>query len=154
MPEKRHVPDFYLTDFDLTTMNATGRPRYFLQAADMRHYADDDTSTLIRPSLTVYREAAVPWRVRSDQAQVTAGGESVLLQDDVRIQRMSTMPRDTMEIRTAWLRVIPAEQYAETDQSVTIESEMGVTRAIGMRADLKRRQLELLHQVRGDYAGR
>ena len=26
--EKRHVADFYLTDFDLITMNAAGRPRY------------------------------------------------------------------------------------------------------------------------------
>ena len=24
VPEKRHIPEFYLTDFDLTTMNAAG----------------------------------------------------------------------------------------------------------------------------------
>ena len=56
-PEKRHIPDFYLSNFDLTTMNAAGQPRYYLQAAAMRHYADDDTSQLQMPSLTVYRPA-------------------------------------------------------------------------------------------------
>lgn len=151
-PEKRHIPDFYLADFDLTTMNAAGRPRYYLQAAGMQHYADDDTSQLTMPTLTVYRPAAPPWRVRSDLAQVAAGGQAVLLQDDVRVQRVTTLRRDAMEISTSVLRVVPAEEYAESDQPVTIVSDLGVTRAIGMHADLKRQQLQLLDQVRSDYA--
>jgi len=150
-PEKRHIPDFYLGDFDLTTMNAAGRPRYYLQAAGMQHYADDDTSQLSMPSLTIYRLGAPPWRVRSERAQVAAGGESVLLRDDVRIRRLAAERRDAMEISTSWLRVVPAKQYADTDQPVVIETDLGVTRAVGMYADLKHRQLHLLDQVRGDY---
>ena len=151
-PEKRHIPDFYLADFDLTTMNAAGRPRYNLQGKWMQHYADDDTSQLTMPDLTVYRPAAPPWRVRADQAQVTAGGESVLLQDDVKLRRVTTERRETLEIDTSTLRVVPAKEYAETDQPVTIVTDLGITRAIGMRADLKQRRLRLLAQVRGDYA--
>jgi lipopolysaccharide export system protein LptC len=153
-PEKRHTPDFYLADFDLTTMNAAGRPRYYLQAEWMQHYADDDTSQLTMPSLTMYRPAAAPWRVRSDHGQVAAGGESVLLRDDVKVQRITAAKRDALEIDTSTLRVVPAKEYAETDQPVTIVTELGVTRAIGMQADLKQRQLRLLAQVRGDYARR
>jgi lipopolysaccharide export system protein LptC len=151
-PEKRHIPDFYLADFDLTTMNAAGRPRYNLQAKWMQHYADDDTSQLTMPDMTVYRPAAPPWRVRADQAQVTAGGESVLLQDDVKLRRVTTERRETLEIDTSTLRVVPAKEYAETDQPVTIVTDLGITRAIGMRADLKQRRLRLLAEVRGDYA--
>lgn len=151
-PEKRHVRDFYLADFDLTTMNAAGKPRYYLQATGMQHYADDDTAQLTMPRLTIYRPAAAPWLVRSAQAHVAAGGQSVLLQDDVMVRRMTTDKRDTLEISTSALRVVPAKEYAETDQPVTIVTDLGVTRAIGMQADLKQQHLQLLAQVRGDYA--
>jgi lipopolysaccharide export system protein LptC len=151
-PEKRHIADFFLMDFDLTTMNAAGRPRYDLQADWMQHYSDDDTSQLTMPRLTVYRPAAPPWRVRADQAQVAAGGESVLLRDDVKVRRMAKDRRDALELTTSVLRVMPDKEYAETDQPVTVVTDLGVTRAIGMEADLKRRRLQLLAQVRGDYA--
>ena len=151
-PEKRHVPDFYLSDFDLTTMNAAGHPRYYLQAKGLQHYADDDASQLQMPRLTVYRPAAPAWLLSSDQAQVAAGGQSVLLQDNVKVQRLATNKRDTLELTTSALRVVPAKQYAETDQAVTIVTDLGITRAIGMQADLQQRRLQLLAQVRGDYA--
>lgn len=153
-PESRHVPDFYLTDFDLTTMNAAGRPRYYLQAKWMQHYADDDTSQLLMPVLTVYRPGQPSWRVSAKRADVTTGGESLLLQDDVKMWRMTAEKRDALEVDTSMLKVIPAKQYAETDRPVTITADLGVTQAIGMRADLKQRYFQLLHQVRGVYADR
>ncbi len=151
-PKKRHIADFYLTDFDLTTMDAAGFPRYDLQAKLMRHYADDDTSQLSMPDMTVYRAGSPPWRVRAGRAEVAAGGESVLLRDDVKAWRVTTERRQALEIDTPTLRVEPAKDYAETDQPVTIVTDLGTTRAVGLRADLKQRQLNLLSQVRGDYA--
>ena len=151
-PEKRHVADFYLTDFDLITMNAAGRPRYQLQGRDMQHYADDDTARVAMPQLTIYRQGAVPWLVRAEQAEVAAGGETVFLQDQVMMERLTANKGEKLEIHTPALRVVPAKEYAETDRTVTIVSDLGVTRAVGMQADLKQRHLELLAQVRVDYA--
>lgn len=151
-PEKRHIFDYYLDDFDLTTMNAAGRPRYYLQAQGMSHYADDDISELAQPQLTVYRDKAAPWVIRSREARVAAGGESVLLQGDVKVERPTQDRRGRLEIDTSALRVVPAKEYAETDQPVLIVTDFGETRAIGMQADLKQQQLQLLAQVRGDYA--
>lgn len=151
-PEKRHIPDFYLADFDLTTMNVAGRPRYQLQGQGMNHYADDDTSEVKLPQLTMYRQGSAPWFVRAEQAQVTAGGETVLLQGEVKLDRLMEDKGGKLEIHTPALRVVPAKEYAETDQPVAIVTDFGVTRAIGMRADLKQEQLQLLAQVRGEYA--
>ena len=151
-PEKRHIADYYVADFDLTSMNATGHPRYRLQGRDMNHYADDDTSHVIQPQLTMYRQDVAPWFVRAEQAQVTTGGESVLLQDQVKVERLTDIPRDKLEIQTSLLTVLPAKEYAETDQPVTIVTDFGVTHAVGMKADLKQERLQLLAQVRGEYA--
>ena len=68
------------------------------------------------------------------------------------MQRLATDRRDTLELTTSELRVVPAKQYAETDQAVTVVTDLGITRAIGMQADLQQRRLQLLAQVRGDYA--
>jgi lipopolysaccharide export system protein LptC len=118
----------------------------------MSHYADDDTSRMAVPQLTIYRQGAAPWFVRSRQAQVAAGGESVLLQDEVKVERLMEDQRGKLEIDTSALRVVPAKEYAETDQPVTIVTGLGMTQAIGMQADLKQQYLQLLAQVRGDYA--
>ncbi len=149
--EKRHVADFRLTDFDLVTMNAAGRPRYQLQGKTMIHYADDDTAQVAVPELTVYRQGAPSWFVRAEQADVAAGGEKVFLQDRVKVERLTADKRERLEIYTPALSVVPAKDYAETDQPVTIVTDLGVTRAVGMQADLKQEHLELLAQVRGEY---
>jgi lipopolysaccharide export system protein LptC len=151
-PEKRHIADYDLTDFDLTTMNAAGRPRYYLKARSLRHYADDDTAEVSLPQLTIFRQGASPWFVRAEQALVTAGAETVFLQDQVKMERLTEDKGDKLEILTPALKVVPAKQYAETDQPVTIVTALGVTRAVGMHADLKEKHLELLAQVRGEYA--
>ena len=151
-PEKRHIIDYFLSNFDLTTMNAEGRPRYYLQADWMQHYKDDDTSQLTKPRLTIFRPSASRWFVSSNRAVVAAGGESVLLQDDVKLQRLPDNGRNILEIDTSSLRVLPDKEFAETDQPVAIVNYLGITRAVGMQADLKRQRLILQAQVRGVYA--
>lgn len=147
--KKHHVADFHLADFDMVAMNAAGRPRYHLQGRALSHYADDDTAQITVPQLTVYRRGAVPWAARAEQAQVAAGGETVWLRERVKVARLS---EDQLEIHTSSLRVEPSKEYAETDQPVTIVTALGVTRGVGMEADLKRERLALLAQVRGEYA--
>ena len=72
----------------------------------------------------------------------------------MKVERPAQDRRGRLEIDTASLRVVPAKEYAETDQPVVIVTDFGVTRAIGMQADLKQQQLQLLAQVRGEYAKR
>jgi len=74
------------------------------------------------------------------------------LRDQVKVERLTEGKDDTLEIHTEALKVVPAEEYAETDQPVTIVTALGVTQAVGMQANLKQQQLELLAQVRGEYA--
>ena len=146
-----HVTDYCLYDFQLTAMNAEGRPRYHLEAASLRHYADDDTSQLTAPRLKVFRRGAAPWWVQSQQAAVAPAGVSVLLEDKVEARRLTTVPGDKLELYTSVLKVIPDRQYAETAAPVTLVSAQGVTRGVGLEADFKGQQYRLLDQVRGDY---
>lgn len=152
--ETRHIPDFFLSEFDLTSMDPAGAPRYRLLAQGMTHYADDDTADVTAPRMTVFRAGSAPWLASAGRGWVAAGGETVKLMDDVVIERPADAAAQRLEIRSDELRVWPGAEYAETEHPVTLLSAMGVTRAVGMRADFKHDVVELHAQVRGEYAAR
>lgn len=152
MAETRHIPDFFLTEFDLTSMDITGAPRYRLQAQTMTHYVDDDTADMTLPRMTLFRADAAPWQASAGQGWVASQGEMVRLREDVVIERPASAAAQRLEIRTDEMRVWPAKEYAETERPVALRSDLGVTRAVGMHADFKHDVVELRAEVRGEYA--
>ncbi len=152
--ETRHIPDFFLSEFDLTSMDVAGAPRYRLQAQGMTHYSDDDTADITAPRMTVFRAGSAPWLASAGRGWVAAGGETVKLMDAVLIERPTRGTDQGLEIRSEELRVWPAAEFAETEHPVTLQNTLGVTRAVGMRADFKDDVVELQAQVRGEYAAR
>ncbi|MEK7321454.1 MAG: LPS export ABC transporter periplasmic protein LptC [Pseudomonadota bacterium] len=150
--EARHIPDFFLTEFDLTSMDIAGAPRYRLQAQAMTHYADDDTADIALPRMTVFRGNASPWQARAGQGWVAGEGEMVKLMEDVVIERPASAAAQGLEIRSDEMRVWPAREYAETERPVFLRSALGVTRAVGLHADFKHDVVELRAEVRGEYA--
>lgn len=152
-PEARHVPDFFLNDFELTSMDRGGLPRYHLQAQRMVHYGDTDTGDITAPHVTLFQRAAPSWHGRSAQGWIAAGGEFVILKDDVLIERpgkSKTAP--PLQIRSDEMRVWPQREFAETERPVIIHDALGVTHAVGLGADFKQNVLELRTRVRGEYA--
>lgn len=150
-PKARHIPDFFLTEFELTSMDRGGAPRYRLHALGMTHYVDNDTAELVVPHMTMFRDGAPPWEGRSATGWVAGGGEMVGLSGDVVIERPGAAAAPGIEIRTDEMEVWPEREYAETDRPVTLRDALGVTQAVGMRADFGRHVLELHAEVRGVY---
>lgn len=153
-----HRVDYSMSDFEVTVMDEAGRPRHQLDALAMRHYGDDDSAELEQPSLLLHRTladgTAERWRLQSERAQLHQGGERVLLEGRVVMQRLDPAGRVTLELETRDLRVEPRLQRAESDAAVEIREGRGTTRAKGLKIDLKAGQIELLAAVRGDYVGK
>jgi len=150
--ETRHIPDFFLNDFELTSMDRAGAPRYRLHAGAMTHYANDDTADVTAPQMTLFRGGAAPWLAHSARGWVAAGGEMVRLNGDVVITRPVTGGAPGLEVSTDELEVWPDREYAETARPVTLRDALGVTEAVGLHADFKQDRFELPAQVRGIYA--
>ncbi len=151
-PQARHAPDFFLHEFNLTLMDADGVPRHRLVATHMLHYDDDDTSELEAPRLTVWRPQRAPWDISAERGWVSAGGDTVLLQEAVHMQRRAERGETTLDVRTRDLTVYPRREQAVTESPVIINDPRGVIKAVGMRADLHEGRLELLAEVQGTYA--
>ena len=143
-------PDAYLRNFIITTMSEFGQPRYRLEAIYMEHFPQDDTSELVKPLLTVFRPDELPWYVKSERGVLKPLEDRVLLLGDVQMEYLDDKGQ-SLRVLTKDLIIHPDQQYAETDQPVTIIDQHGITRAVGLRAFLETGRLSLLAEVRGEY---
>ena len=148
---ERHDPDWYMRDFTQRTMGMEGDLVRKLTADSMVHYPDDDSTELVRPRLELYNNGPRPWHVVADRGWVSGGNEVILLYGEVEIWRLQDDGEREVEVLTTDLRILPDEQYAETDNAATIRTRTTTTRAVGMRASFGVSRLELLERVTSRY---
>ena len=146
-----HEPDYYIEDMIRNTLDETGALKNVLYADLVTHYPDDDSTELEKPRMEIYNGSSDPWYVIAESGWVSSGSEVVLLHGEVEIWRLNDAGEREFEVLTSELRVLPAEQYAETDHPATITSETTITKTIGMRANFAHDRLELLKQVRSRH---
>ncbi|MEX2480616.1 MAG: LPS export ABC transporter periplasmic protein LptC [Gammaproteobacteria bacterium] len=149
-----HEPDYYLEDMVRRTTGPTGELSHILTATRAVHYPDDDSTELASPHLEIYNGAAEPWHVIAERGWISSGNDVVLLHGEVEIWRYDADGERSYQVLTTELRVLPREQYAETDNPTIIVSPSTITHAVGMRANLGHDRLELINRVRSRYEGK
>lgn len=134
--------DLYAEQVHGTKYDETGRVVQRLQTVSMKHYIPSNQTRMITPIVESTGRDGKTWD--TDAAEGTLiGDDEIRLQGDVTIR-----DRDrTMQLRTETLRYFPDRGEAATEVAVTLRKQNDTTRAIGMRADLNRNRVELLHQV-------
>lgn len=148
----RHEPDYIVDNLSAMRMGETGMPRYTLSAAKMTHYPDDDTTVLTTPKFVSQRTAEPPVTITASQAVVSANGEDVYFQDDVRVTRAPGQgTTGELVVRTDFLHVIPDLHIARTDRAVTITDAATTVTAVGLELNSETRVIKLLSRVRGIY---
>lgn len=144
-------PDYYLTDFVLTEMDESGQPAHTLVADNLYHYPGNETATLAQPRFALYENNNKVWDVSAAEGLVSERDRMIHLTGEVVVRHLGDDGGPDLAIHTDELYVWPDEERAETQRPVRIEHDSGVTKAIGMRADLALKRLRLLDQVRGRY---
>lgn len=128
-------PDSIVEGLEAVTLNAAGEPERRLVAERLRHYADDGSSELDRPLLHVYRDDGPQWRVHARSAWINAGGDEILLQEDVVLEQDASAAGPALELRSSELLVLPELEYAETSRFAEVERGADwLTGTDGMRA--------------------
>ena len=149
--KQRHTPDYFMDDFEITSMNEKGEPRSVLVSNKLIHYADDGSTELNAPVMTLYNDIGKPWIVKALRGWVSADHDLILLSGKVTIDRASGPNNRPVKLFTERLRIHPDSDFAETDQPVTMVSNKRRTSATGMRAYVRDGQLQLLKNVRVSY---
>ena len=145
--------DYYLRGLHTRIMGPQGRLIRELEAEEVRHFPDDDTTELLRPRLTVHPDQPPPWVVVAENGWVSPDASLVLLNGEVRITREEGARNRPLRIDTRNLRVQPLQDYAETDERVRVRSRKDRIDAVGMQAWLRPpARLKFLADVKGYYA--
>ena len=141
------APDYYLENFKTTVMREDGTPRNTLHAIYMAHYPDNDTSELLKPTMQLFRIGNRPYVVSSDKGWITSDNEVILLKGSVQMTESDESGKLTLQVNTESARVLPNQNYAETDDYATIISNRTTITGTGMRAYFNDGRLEVLNNV-------
>src|SRR5579883_3271710 len=145
------LPDAYMENVVAVTMDTEGNPKMKIVTPKMVHYAENDTTELTSPELTIYRQSPEPWHVTSHYAKATQGTDVVDFWDNVVIVHTADKSDPTTVVKTSALTVYPNKNTAETKEYITMEQPHLQVNAVGMQADMNTGDIKLLSQTRGEY---
>jgi lipopolysaccharide export system protein LptC len=151
-PAGERRPDYTVDNFTAVQMDELGEPYRRLTAIELRHFADDDSSELTSPSLTLFVESGPPWLVRSETAWISGDRNLIRLDGEVLIDREAGETTRPVHLKTRELLLKRKEDYAVTDQPVRITSGLDWTTSdAGAEIWLEKKlRVKLLGRVRGE----
>lgn len=144
-------PDAYMENVNATILNKEGLPSMKIESPKMIHYADNDTTRISQPHITVYRQSPEPWYINSDFARATQGVDQILFWSNVVIHHAKDIDNPTTTMTTTSLTVFPNRQLASTDEAITVTQPDATVHAIGMLANMNDGTVKLLSNARGEY---
>jgi len=167
----RHDPDYYAENLVTYSMDKTGNIYFQLKVKHIEHYPDDDSLTLLKPEITIYKDQQAQWTISSENGVVSANGDEVVLSNSViAIQSMihsttkSTRHSTTgntnndankqargLILTTEKLVIKPTLKFAETELDVRLQDANGSTLATGLKVDMENNIIQLLSNVKGSY---
>jgi lipopolysaccharide export system protein LptC len=150
-PMVSNVPDAYMEEVTAVVLDKEGNPKIKIETPKMIHFIKDDTTRLLSPHLTLYRDTPEPWYITSHYASASQGIESVNFWEEVQVQHAADQNSPTTTIKTATLTVYPNKHTAETNDLITMIQPNLTVNAIGMFADMNTGDIKLLSQARGEY---
>jgi lipopolysaccharide export system protein LptC len=141
-------PDLHMRDALITQFTARGTMKYQLASRRIRHFESDELTRLTAPNLSLYSTSQPPWQVSSDHGYIRQSRaqrpptEVVFLRENVQLKQEYDDGRH-IRLNSPALYLYPDRQYAETDQDVIIETNVGRTKAVGLEGDLQSGLLNL-----------
>lgn len=143
-------PDIYGHGVTFTQLRDDGSLQYQLTASAIRQFQDNNLTSMVSPSLKLHNPQQPPWDIRSNHGYIRGaetGGENkeevVYLREEVLLEQ-NDPERGFITMRSEAMYFYPDRQYAETDQGVMIDTQVGRTRAAGMQAYLDTGLLKLM----------
>jgi len=117
--QKRHDPDYIISQIDVRHFNASGGLKQSLLAETMTHYPDDDSTQIAKPQLTYYLENNTT-QLLSNTAQVSHDNKQVFLRGEVKLIKPPQNGLLATVLHTETLTVFPDDDIAQSNARVTI----------------------------------
>jgi len=150
-------PHTFITDVEVRHYDVTGQLHYQMNTPLIRSFqtqakaSAEDYSLFQTPVFNLINDPKKPgWLVTSQEGRLDSNNEWFSLSQEV-VARQSSEKQGEITITTSDLRLNTREQFAETSKAVTMRAAKSQITGVGLRADMKRDQIQLLSNVKGTY---
>lgn len=150
----RHDPDYIITQMEVRKLTKDGELQYVLTGDEARHYPDDDSTDVTRPHLTYLQPGKPKLYLSARQAQISADGETVQLDGDVRLRRDPTATHAALFGHMPDLTIRTEEETAFTASPVRFTQGASRLEGVGMHLDNKTQTYVLQSRATGQFESR
>jgi lipopolysaccharide export system protein LptC len=152
----RHDPDTFVLNLRALSFGPDGLPRQAMSAQRTDHFPDNDTIDFVAPSLRLTDPGKPAVGIVAAKATLAGDRETIAFSGNVRGTREAVpaaanggKAEGPVTMTTEFLRVMPREGKASTDQPVTIEEPRGIIHATGMDLDNQARTIRFKSAFHG-----
>ena len=135
-------PDVYGKQVKFNQLNPDGSLHYRLRASEIEQYSQNEFTEMVEPNLHLLSAEQPPWDIDAELGNIKVirsdkGTREERVELDVNVEMIQLHPENgVVTLRSQEFVIFPDRQYAETDQNVTIDTEVGRTVAASLSADL------------------
>lgn len=151
-----NAADWFAKDVTARIFDANGNLERKLQAKQLLHYDNDQTTQIKQPHFTLTKPAQPPWTSSAETgvAYHQDGSERIerlQLRGKVKLLRQKTTTSPAMEMHTDELTLYPDQAKADSASRIKLEQPGHRIKAHGMQASLKDETVTLLDGVHGHH---
>ena len=149
---KKSGPSFFLKDFDSTKTDEDGNLQSSLQADYMKHFKEEDKTSLFKPLYTKYKNKKKHSTIYSDVGVISNKGEEITLKENAILIRLPTKTKKTLKLYTHELNIYSELDVVTSQKAVKMIQEPNIEiDGVGMKYDNKDGILKLLSNVKVRY---
>ena len=149
---KNSGPSFFLKDFDSTKTDEDGNLQSSLQADYMKHFKEEDKTSLFKPLYTKYKNKKKHSTIYSDVGEISDKGEEIILKENAILIRLPTKTKKTLKLYTHELNIYSELDIVTSQKAVKMIQEPNIEiDGVGMKYDNKDGILKLLSNVKVRY---
>lgn len=146
------LPDMIIYGLEVKQFNDKGVLVNELHTPMLTHVQAQDKHILKDPEIRIVQQEGKPaWKIESQEAVALHNGEEITFYRQVRVEQPKGENSPGSLLTTEQIVYYPKTNQAMTDLPVMFAQPGTVVHSTGMRADLAKQQVQLLHQARGSY---
>lgn len=130
--------------------NDQGQTAVVLSMDKALYYEESDAVEMLSPRMQISNDQGLKVRVQAARGNYHPNAQTLDLSDQVRVIQTANGNPDTL-ISTETLAIDNRSRFISTDSAVTITRGAQRLQAVGLRASLDEKRVELLSQVKGRY---
>jgi lipopolysaccharide export system protein LptC len=143
--------DTLISKLTVRQFDANGKVANFMQTPEVKHIPGNNTHFCKSPKIMIAQPDQPAWEISAKQAQAINNGERINFIHDVLIHQNKSEHTQESTMKTEKLTYFPKEKLASTELAVRFVQPGSVVQALGMKAYLAEKRIQLLRQTQATY---